>query len=68
VNKPPPKMKIEYKIPAMMIMSDDGVVVEILLNHRLSENDTDEDRFFILLDIAILFLDYVFTTFSPFSS
>ena len=68
MNKPPPKMNIEYKIPAIVIMNDEGVVVESLLNHRLSEKDTDEDRFFILLDIVILFLDYVFTTFSPFSS
>jgi hypothetical protein len=40
-----------------------------LRNHRLSEKDTDEDRFFILLDISILSLDYVFYyIFSPFSS
>jgi hypothetical protein len=57
VNKPPPKMNMEYKIPAAVIMSDVGVVVESLLNHRLSEKDTDEDCFFILLDIFIPFHD-----------
>jgi hypothetical protein len=62
VNKPPPKMNIEYKIPAIVIMSDVGVVVESLLNHRLSEKDTDEDCFLILLDISIPILDQVFST------
>jgi len=50
-------MNIEYKIPATVIMSDVGVVVESLLNHRLSKKDTDVDCFFILLDTSIPILD-----------
>ncbi|HYA78484.1 MAG TPA: hypothetical protein VEF91_07180 [Verrucomicrobiae bacterium] len=57
VYKPPPKRNTQYKIPAIINASDEGVVVEILRNHRLSEKDTDEERFFILVDSSILSLE-----------
>ena len=57
VYKPPPKRNMQYKIPAITNASDEGVAVEILRNHRLSEKDTDEERFFILLDISILSIE-----------
>ena len=47
-------------MPTTVIKSAEGVVVEILWNHRLSEKDTDEDRFFILLDISSLSLNHMF--------
>ena len=47
-------MKIAYAIPATEIASVEGVVVKTLRNHRLSENDNDDELFFILLDILVL--------------
>lgn len=35
----------------VLIMNMDGFIVEILLNHRLSENDIDVACFFTLSDI-----------------
>ena len=32
-------MKTEYAIPTIVIIANDGAIVEILLNHLLSEND-----------------------------
>jgi hypothetical protein len=36
----------------MEITSDEGFVVEILLNHRLSEKDMDEACFLTFFDIS----------------
>ena len=57
VNKPPPKMKIEYASPTIVAIANVGVPVEILLNHLLSENDRDDESFLTLRDILFLFLN-----------
>ncbi len=57
VNKPPPKMKIEYASPAIAAIVIVGAPVEILLNHLLIENDRDDELFLTLLDILVTFLN-----------
>ncbi len=52
VYKPPLKRKIAYAITIVEITKDEGFVVEILLNHRLSENDVDAVRFLIFFDTS----------------
>ena len=42
VNNPPPKRKIAYPSMVMEMARDDGFVVEIFSNNRLSEKGIDE--------------------------
>jgi hypothetical protein len=58
VYKPPPKRKIAYAIIIVEITKDEGLVVEILLSHRLSENDVDAVRFLIFFDISCSLVVY----------
>jgi hypothetical protein len=51
VYNPPPKMKIAYEMPTIVIRVNDGALEEILRNHLLSEKDMFEELFFILFDI-----------------
>ena len=46
-----------YATPTMLIKANEGALDEILLNHRLSEKDMDEELFFILFDNVGPFLD-----------
>jgi hypothetical protein len=41
-----------YPITAIEIAKDEGSVVEILLNHRLSEKDLDEARLLAFFDTS----------------
>jgi hypothetical protein len=52
VYRPPPKRKIVYAIMIVEITKDEGFVVEILLNHLLSENGVDAVRFLIFFDTS----------------
>jgi len=52
VYKPPPKRKMAYEITAIEMIKEEGFVVEILLNHRLSENDIDAARLLTFFDIS----------------
>jgi hypothetical protein len=58
VYKPPPKRNTADAITIMDVMSAEGFAVEILLNHRLIENDMDEACFLTFRDIfCFLFLN-----------
>ena len=52
VYKPPLKRKMEYAITMMVITRDEGFVVEILSNQRLSENGIDVACFLIFFGIS----------------
>ena len=44
VYKPPLKRKMAYAATIRESTKEEGFVVEILLNHRLRENDVDDVR------------------------
>ena len=50
--KPPLKRKMANAIVISVIAKDDGFVVEILRNHRLSEKDMDEALFLTFFDTS----------------
>ena len=49
---PPLKRKMENEIMIIETIKDDGFVVEIFENHRLSENAVDEVRFLSFFAIS----------------
>ena len=65
VYMPPPKMNTAYMIAAIVSMANVGVLVVALRNHRLSENDNDDEFFFNLLVMPYTPLIMVLSTSLP---